>query len=181
MAITRLPESALRIAARRAYERGRRKGALARGAGALVLALPGYLAFGRTPLAAACLAGFVLIVVLGRLRGEEFERGVRAGVLAGLLPCLLPSLLRVFNRDLCDLLYIQGPWLCAFGGVVAGVILGWRSRGAVGIRFWGSALVTLALAATLGCLPAGALGFLGLLAGVVAGGAPALAASRASS
>ena len=180
MATSRLSERELRSAARRAYERGRWYGALARGAGALVLALPGYFACGRTPLATVCLGGFALVVALGRLRGEEYERGVRAGVLAGLLPCLLPSILRVVNRDLCDLLFTQGPWLCALGGIAAGAILGWRSRAAVGIPFWIGALVTLALAVTLGCLPAGAMGFLGLLAGMVAGGAPVLTARRAS-
>ncbi len=180
MAISEPSERALRRAALRAYETGRLKGALARGAGALALAAPGFLACGRTPLAAACLAGFALVVVLGRVRGEGYEEGVRAGVLAGLLPCLLPSVLRVVDRDLCDALFAQGPWLCALGGVAAGVILGLRYRAAAGASFWGSALVTLALAATLGCLPAGAMGFGGLVAGVVAGGLPALAARRAS-
>jgi len=179
VATSDFPEQALSLSARRAYERGRLKGALARGAGAFALAVPGFLACGRTPLAAACLAGFVLVVVLGRYRGEGYQEGVRAGVLAGILPCLLPTVLRLFDRDLCDLLFAQGPWLCAIGGVAAGVILGLRCRSAAGVPFWGSALVTLALAATLGCLPAGAMGFAGLLAGVIAGGLPALAARRA--
>ncbi len=178
-----LPESSgesLRTAARRAYELGRLKGALARGVGAFGLALPGFLACGRTPLAAACLAGFVLVVVMGRHRGEGFEDGVRAGFVAGLLPCLLPAILRAIDPDLCDLLFARGPWLCALGGIVAGVILGLRSRSSDGKPFWIGAAVTLTFAATLGCIPAGAMGFVGLLAGVVAGGLPVLAARRAS-
>ncbi len=173
-------ERSLRLAARRAYELGRLKGAVARGAGALVLALPTYLACGRTPLAAVCLAGLVLVVVVGRQRGEGLEEGVRAGLLAGLLPCLLPALLRVIDSDLCDSLFARGPWLCALGGIVAGVILGLRTRSGDGKPFWIGAVVTLMFAATLGCIPAGEMGFVGLLAGVVAGGLPALAARRAS-
>jgi hypothetical protein len=171
-------EQLLRDAARRAYERGRLQGAAGRGAGACLLALPGFLACGRTPAAAACLAGFVLAVTLGRWRGEGYEEGVRAGIVAGILPCLIPSALRLVDGDLCDLLLSHGPWLCALGGIAAGLVLGWRSRPSIGSPFWASAIVTLALAAALGCIPAGALGFAGLLAGVVAGGLPALALRR---
>jgi len=178
-----LPESSaesLRVAARRAYELGRLKGALTRGAGAFVLALPGFLACGRTPLAAACLAGFALVVGIGRQRGGGFEDGVRAGVVAGLLPCLLPAILRVIDPVLCDLFFARGPWFCALGGVVAGVVLGLRSRAGDGRPFWIGAVVTLAFAATLGCIPAGVMGFAGLLAGVVAGSLPTLVVRRAS-
>ncbi len=76
MAISEPSERALRRAALRAYETGRLKGALARGAGALALAAPGFLACGRTPLAAACLAGFPLCGVPGPLPGGGYgERG----------------------------------------------------------------------------------------------------------
>lgn len=179
MAISEALDRRMYVAARLAYERGRLSGALARGAGAFALALPGFFACGRTPLAAACLAGFALIVAAGRYRGEGFEDGVRAGGVAGLLPCLLPAVLRVLDPDLCDTLFARGPWLCALGGIAAGVILGLRSR-SVGWPFWGSAIATLGLAATLGCIPAGAMGFAGLLAGVVAGGVPTLVARRAA-
>jgi hypothetical protein len=165
------PGGDLRAAALRAYERGRFDGALARGAGALILALPAWLACGRTPIAAACLVAFAATVAAGRYIGREVERGVRAGVIAGILPCLFPALLRLFDR---------GPWLCAITGVAAGAILGIRSRAASGTAFWTAAILTLALAATLGCIPAGAMGFAGLAIGVVAGGMPALAARRIS-
>jgi hypothetical protein len=174
------PVEGLRIAARRAYERGRLRGALVRGAGAFALALPGFLACGRGPWAAACLTGFALVVVAARVRGGAVEDGMRAGVAAGILPCLLPAALRVLDPSWCDLLFARGPWLCAIGGVAAGVVLGVRSRTARRGAFWGSAAVTLALAATLGCLPAGAMGFAGLLSGVAAGGLPLLALRRAS-
>src|SRR5262249_27477922 len=112
VAISEISDRKLRLAARRAYERGRLKGAVARGAGALILAIPGYLVCGHSSLAMACLIGLGLVVALGRLRGEEYEDGVRAGFLAGILPCLLPAMLRLFDRDLCDLLFARGPWLC---------------------------------------------------------------------
>jgi len=168
-----------RAAARRAYEIGRLRGALLRGAGAFALALPGYFLAGRTPAAAACLAGFVLLVIAGRVHGRGLEEGVRAGVVAGILPCLLPAMLHVLNADLCRLLFDRGPWLCALTGVAAGIILGLRSRGARGGPFWTGALATLALAAALGCIAAGVMGFAGLVAGVVLGGLPALAFRRA--
>lgn len=180
MDISEKSELALRAAARRSYERGRLKGGLLRGAGALALAFPGFLVCGKTPAAAACLLGLAVAVVLGRIRGEAYEEGIRAGFLAGILPCMLPVMLRLYDRDLCDLLFARGPWLCILGGIAAGVILGLRSRASAGVPFWGSALITLSLAATLGCLPAGVMGFAGLLAGVVAGGVPVLAARRAA-
>jgi hypothetical protein len=74
----------------------------------------------------------------------------------------------------------RGAWICGIGGVAAGVVLGLRSRGAHGLRFWGSALAALVLAASIGCIPAGAIGFAGLAAGVLAGGAPILAFRRAA-
>lgn len=177
MVTSELSARDFRGAARRSYERGRLAGSLARGAGAFALALPGFFACGRTPLAAAFLAGFALVVAAGCFRGEGFEEGVRAGVVAGILPCLLPAVLRIVNPDLCDALFARGPWLCAAGGIAAGAILGGRAR--AGAPFWGSAAVTLAFAAALGCIPAGAMGFAGLLIGVVAGGLPALAVRRA--
>ncbi len=180
MAHSESREQSLRLAAMRAYEFGRLKGALVRGLGAAGLALPGFLVCGHTALAAGCLAGLVLVVVIGHLRGLGFESGVRVGLIAGLLPCLLPAFLRIIDADLCDTLFSRAPWFCALGGIAAGMILGWRSRPGDGAPFWAGAVVTLMLAAALGCLPAGVLGFAGLLAGVVAGGLPALAARRAS-
>lgn len=179
MATSELSRNDFRGAARRSYERGRLSGSLARGAGAFALALPGFFACGRTPLAAAFLVGFAVVVAAGRFRGKGFEEGMRAGVFAGILPCLLPAVLRVVSPDLCNALFARGPWLCAAGGIAAGAILGLRARSGAGAPFWGSAAVTLALAAALGCIPAGAMGFAGLLIGVVAGGLPALAVRRA--
>ncbi len=177
----------LYLAARRAYERGRRRSAFARGAGAALLAMPAFLACGTSAPAAACLAGLAVAVAVGRLRGGALEEGTRTGLVAGILPCFLPVVLRLLDPALCDLLFSRGPWLCAAVGVASGVMVGLRGTatggpggGASGPAYWSSAVVTLALAASLGCIPAGLAGFLGLAAGAVAGAAPLLVARRAA-
>jgi hypothetical protein len=90
----------------------------------------------------------------------------------------MPARPSLFDPDLCDTLFARGPWFCAATGIAAGVILGIRSREAAGAAFWTAAIPTLALAATLGCIPAGLMGFSGLVIGVLAGGLPAIAARR---
>jgi hypothetical protein len=171
----------LRIAARRAYERGRLQGALLRGGAAALLALPGLAVCQRTPFATACFAGFVLVVIAGHFRGESFGEGARAGALAGILPCLLPAAIGAMDPSACMLLMsTKGLWICAIGGGAAGVILGLGgARTPRGFPFWGPAVAALAFAAVIGCLPAGALGFAGLAAGLLAGGVPALALRKA--
>jgi hypothetical protein len=169
----------LRFAARRAYERGRWNGALWRGAVAAALALPSFTICNQTLWAAVCLAGFGAVVAAGRVRGEGYEEGSRAGACAGILPCLLPAAVRLFDPQLCILVSAQGPWLCGIGGAAAGVILGLRGLAARGLPFWSSALLAFGFAASLGCIPAGAIGFAGLALGVIAGGTPVLVSRRA--
>jgi hypothetical protein len=172
----------LEIAARRSYELGRLRGAVLRAGAVALLALPGVHVCNRTPLAVGCLAAFVLVVLAGHLRGEDFGEGSSSGALAGILPCVLPAAIGSWNRDACLLVMSSnGLWICGAGGLAAGVILGWRSRSARGWAFWGSALGALALGASIGCLPVGAIGFGGLALGVIAGGAPLLVARRAIS
>lgn len=181
MTISEISEINLRLAARRAYEVGRLEGALWRGAVAALLALPAFLTCGRTPLSAVCLGGFALVVVAGRIRGVAYEEGAHAGAVAGIAPCLLPALVSRLDPALCAAHVAGVPWPCALGGLIAGAILGLRGRTAAGLPFWATALAALGLAASLGCIPAGAMGFTGLLAGVIAGGAPALVVRRALS
>jgi hypothetical protein len=172
MAVFELTEPSLRIAARRAYERGRLEGGLWRGAAAAILAMPAFAVCNQTPWAGLCLAGLALVVAAGRLRGLSFEDGTRAGALAGVTSCLLPAAVRLLDPELCLLLSSRGPWLCAVGGVAAGVILAWRGWTARDLPFWAGALTALGFGAALGCIPAGILGFVGLAAGFVAGSAP---------
>ena len=91
MASSDVIETALRRAARRAYEIGRLEGALGRGAVAGLFALPGFLLCHRDPVAALCLAGFALVVAAGFFRGGGFAAGTLSGALAGIVPCLLPA------------------------------------------------------------------------------------------
>jgi hypothetical protein len=180
MASFEIAEDALRQAARRAYEIGRLQSALTRGAAAGLLALPGFLLCQRSSLAAICLGGFALVVAAAWVRGEGWAEGARAGAIAGIVPCLLPAAIAAAGGDYCAAAFAGIPWSCGLGGVAAGALLGLRHRTASGLPFWASAVVALGFAASLGCLPAGAMGFAGLAAGVLAGGAPALAARRAS-
>ena len=179
MASSETFDTAVRRAARRAYERGRAEGALMRGAVAAVLAMPGLFLCHPNPAAPLCLAGFALVVAAGRFRGGAYEEGTRAGALAGIAPCLLPAAIQAAGGNACAVAFAGIPWPCAVGGVAAGVILGFTSRMGRGLPFWASALVALGLGASLGCLPAGAAGFGALVLGVFAGGVPALAVRRA--
>jgi hypothetical protein len=179
MTTSEIAATNLRLAARRAYEIGRLEGALWRGALATLFALPAFLMCGRTPLAGLCLGGFALVVAAGRVRGLAYEEGTRAGAIAGVAPCLLPAAVSTIDPTLCSALVVGVPWPCALGGLVAGVILGLSGRKAGGLPFWVSALAALGFAASLGCIPAGAMGFSGLLLGVLAGGAPALVVRKA--
>ena len=179
MTLSEIADFNLRLSARRAYEIGRLEGALWRGAVAALFALPGFLVCNETPLAAFCLAGFALVVAAGRVRGGAWENGARAGAIAGVAPCLLPAAMRAADPALCAKLMTGIPWPCAVGGLAAGAILALRGRPSGGPPFWTSALAALGFAAAIGCIPAGAMGFAGLLIGVVAGGAPALVLRRA--
>jgi hypothetical protein len=182
MAASELVEIRLKDAARRAYEWGRLERALLRGAAVALLALPGILVCQRSPLAIACLAGLALVVAGGHLRGEAYAEGSRAGAFAGILPCLLPAAIGAMNPEACVLLMsARGLWICALGGASAGLILGWRGWHARGAAFWAPAIAAFGLAASIGCLPAGAVGFVGLAAGLVAGGTPVLVARRLTS
>lgn len=180
MAASDVFESRLKLSARRAYERGRLEGALVRGAAAALLATPGFLfCISYTPLAAVCLAGFGLVVAAGRVRGGIFEKGSRAGAAAGILPCLLPAGLRAIDPELCMMLFSNGLEICGIGGVAAGIILGLRGRLSAGLTFWAPALAAFGFAASLGCLPSGAVGFAGLGLGLLIGAAPTLVWRRA--
>lgn len=176
-------ETTLRASARRAYEIGRAEGALCRGALAALVAVPAYAMCGQTHpvLAGLCVGGLALVVFAGRIRGSAWEEGSRAGAFAGVAPCLLPAAIRYADPAFCAATVARIPWPCAVGGLAAGFVLGFRGPRAAGtaVPFWVSAGAALTFAAALGCLPVGALGFAGLLAGIVAGGAPALVLRRA--
>jgi hypothetical protein len=93
--------------------------------------------------------------------------------------------LRLFGSTVCAATTHGIPWSCLAGGLAAGVVLaaGEFVSPAHGERlpFWTAAFVSLACASAICCLPAGAIGFGALAAGMVAGGVPVLAVRRAIS
>ena len=83
------------------------------------------------------------------------------------------------DPSLCTLLSEHGPWICGIGGAAAGIVLGLRGRSTADLPFWSTALAALVLPASLGCIPAGTIGFVALAVGLIAGAVPALASRRA--
>ena len=175
----------LRRSARRAYESARAQSAVRRGTLAALLMVPGFSACGATTSAALCMAGLALAVAAGRFRGGAWERGSRAGAIAGVAPCLAPAVLRLFGSTVCAATSHGIPWPCLAGGLAAGAVLAAGKFVAPvhgeRVPFWTAAFVSLACASAICCLPAGAIGFGALAAGMVAGGVPVLAVRRATS
>jgi hypothetical protein len=157
--------------ARRAYEHGRLRWALARAAaaaGAASLALAGNPAPG-VPAACAVALGAVLAACLWR--GGAWARGARLGYLAGLAPCLLPAIFRAAH--LCDgghCFTLRG--VCLTAGIAAGLLLGAlgpRLQG--GFRTWAAAAAAALLAGAIGCAAMGFAGLAGMTLGLLAGAA----------
>ena len=176
----------LRARARRAYELGRLAAGL-RGAWPLLALLPlslllhGGNRVGLTLLAAA--GALVAAVVLG-WRGGAFARGVAVGWLAGLPPLLLPMLVMA-RLEACA--HCEDRWqhcllACAAGGLLAGVLVGWRAarQERAPERFaWSAALIAW-LTGLLGCTLIGALGAVGLVIGLAVATVPTLRWARAA-
>jgi hypothetical protein len=175
-------EENLTARARRAYERGRLRWALARAAVAVAVAAIG-LTGCPSPVAPAACAGALGVVVAACLwRGGGWARGARLGFLAGLAPCLLPAAARaghLCNASACLTL----PTVCLTAGVVAGLLLGWlgpRLPGHADRRFWIAAASAAFLAGATGCLAAGLAGLGGMALGLLAGAAAPVLAARAA-
>ncbi|HYL06781.1 MAG TPA: hypothetical protein VE075_12120, partial [Thermoanaerobaculia bacterium] len=110
--------------ARRAYERGRLRWALARGAAAAAVGAVALAGCPSPAAPAACAAGLGALVAGCLWRGGAWARGARLGFFAGLAPCLLPAAARathLCNGSMCFAL----PNVCLTAGVLAGLLLGW--------------------------------------------------------
>jgi hypothetical protein len=174
------PESRLEARARRAYETGRLGWAARRGVLLAPLVGVSFLCCGRPVPTLACGVLLVLVVVFCLWRGQEHGRGVAPGLLAGGIPLALPILTRA-SGHLCAaggcLLF---PSMCAIGGLLGGVALGLlapRPRDGQAIPFV-TACVVAGLAGALGCLLYGLVGLGVMIAGLLAGAAPALVLRR---
>lgn len=166
--------------ARRAYELGRVSQALRivpwvllPAAVALLCGRPVGLVFA---LCAALLALSVGLLVRGGMAGRSVLPGLAAGWAALLPPLLLRTAGHACFGDSC---MTFGLPVCALGGALSGVLLGKLvlSRGG-GAAFWIGAGLLAGLTGAMGCSIGGTFGILGMIAGVVAGSAPAMVLAR---
>jgi len=174
------PEVVLESRARRAYEMGRLRHA-AKLAPFVIAAGGAAIACGRPLLTTAVLLGLLLpLCVALSFAGGPAGRGVVPGLLAGAPALAAPLLISTVGHacfgDACMKLCLPA---CVVGGGIAGAVIArLAARSERDPRFLGAALAVMALTGALGCTISGAFGVLGMLAGVLAAGAPLLAAAR---
>lgn len=170
---------------RRAYERAHVLGGMR---GLAIAAALSVLAFGlhaATPLAIAVAA--VLAATLGTLgyRGGPWRRGAFAGVLAGVPPMIVPSIvMAIAQGGHCPECGTAATWECTLACLGTSALVG----GFVGFaaifdrtgptRFAIAAISTAALTGLLGCATMGLGGAVGVVTGLVAGGATGWAFAR---
>jgi hypothetical protein len=167
----------LKTRARRAYERGRLRRALLPGAAIPPVASLAFVQCAQPFPSIVCSVALAILVAAMLYRGQDWGRGARAGLAAGLAPFVLPSLVEALGSPaLCDLL----PWICAAGGVVAGLVLVSRRpvRTENPAAYWITAALVTLLAGTVGCWIAGVAGLAGMAAGLAVGAAPVLVGVR---
>ena len=175
------PENLLRERARRAYEMGRLGAALRNS----LLLLP------AVGIALVCCsnpgptlvtgAGLVLLVAFCQWRGQGYRRGVRPGLVAGFVPLLLPILAQATGHVCASGGCLFFPTVCGVGGVLGGITLGMmapRPRDGRAIPFVTACLIA-GLAGSVGCLLYGLVGLGVMIAGLLVGATPVLAARRA--
>lgn len=171
---------ALLARARRAYELGRVRAAL-RIAPLVFAAAAAALACGRPPFSTCALAGLLLTLALGlSIAGGAGGHAVMPGLVAGTVALACPVLLHtVGHACLGPSCMTLGIPACIAGGAGAGALIALRAAGEESSgRFLLSAVAVAGLMGALGCSLAGAAGVLGMLAGIVAAGAPVLLARR---
>lgn len=156
---------------RGAYERGRLRDAIV--AALPVLLLPA-LGIGLARGAIGAVVASVVLVLgfaILRWRGQSWSQGAVVGVVAGAVAAAAPFCIALDGSGCIGA--ECATWclpVCGSAGVVAGIIVGTRSRD---LRALASAAVIAAAAAALGCWPMG-LGMVGsaaaaILAGVLGG------------
>lgn len=169
---------------RRAYERDHLFGGL-RGlaiAGALCVVAFGLHA--ATPLALGMAA--VLAATLGALgwRGGALRRGAFAGVLAGIPPMIMSSIvMTLVHGGHCTDCGVVSTWECTLAclgtSALVGAAVGYQAMSDRSpSRFGAAAIATAALTGLLGCATLGFGGALGVVVGLVAGGATGWAFAR---
>jgi len=163
--------------ARRAYELGRLRAAL-RVAPVVAAGAAVALLCGRPVSLTVAVAAALLVLSVSLLHaGGSGGRGVWPGLLAGVAPLAMPLFMITAGHacfgDACMSLCLPA---CVLGGAVAGVAVArMAARYGGDWKFVGAALAVAALGGSMGCSIAGATGVVGMIAGFVAAGAPALA------
>jgi hypothetical protein len=174
------PVLTLEARARRAYELGRLRRASSL-APFILLGAAAAFACGRPLLLTTSLAGVLLPVCVGlAFAGGPAGRGVVPGLLAGAAALAMPLLVMTIGHacfgDACLSLCLPA---CVVGGAAAGAVIAkLAARHERDPRFLGSALAVAGLMGALGCTIAGTAGVAGMLAGVLAAGAPLLVTAR---
>lgn len=162
---------------RRAYEVAH-LAAAARGVAIAAVALAVALGLHRASSATWLVAGMLAaaLAVLG-WRGGALRRGAFSGVLAGLPPLVVPSVVFALSGGghctSCEPRSMLACTLACFGtGALVGILVGYHAiSDAVPRRYAVAAIATAALTGLLGCGTTGLGGALGIVIGVVAGGA----------
>ena len=166
----------VRANARRAYEGGRMRHALA--IAAPLLALVGLTAW-LQPRPTFVLVIGALLFVAGAVflwRGQQLGRGALAGVLAGLVPLSLGVCVRLYQALCHDGMFMPGcVAACAVGGIAAGAwIAHVAARRPANLVFVASAVGLALLTGALGCSCAGPVGVTGMLVGLLVPVAPVM-------
>ena len=126
-------------------------------------------------------AGLVLLVAFCQWRGQGYRRGVGPGLVAGFVPLLLPILAQGTEHVCASGGCLLFPTVCGVGGLLGGITLGMlapRPRDGRAIPFVTACLIA-GVAGSVGCLLYGLVGLGVMIAGLLAGATPVLAARRA--
>ena len=166
--------------ARRAYELGRLSQALRIVPWVLLPAAVALLCGRPVGLILALCGGALAVSIALLVRGGMAGRSVGPGLLAGWAALVPPLLLRTAGHacfgDSCMAL---GLPVCAASGALSGILIGRLVlRRGGGPAFWIGAATLAGLTGAMGCSIGGTFGILGMIAGAVAGSAPALVLAR---
>ncbi len=126
-------------------------------------------------------AGLILLVAFCQWRGQGYRRGVRPGLVAGFVPLLLPILAQATGHLCASGGCLLFPTVCGVGGLLGGITLGMmapRPRDGRAIPFVTACLIA-GLAGSVGCLLYGLVGLGVMIAGLLVGATPVVAARRA--
>ncbi len=163
--------ASLRARAKRAYEVGRFREALAFAVFVVPMVVLSLLVCRQPGLTGLGGSALLLLAIGFRWRGGAVGRAVMPGLLAGSVPLVLPVLLRSSGHccigGACWSICMLG---CVAGGVLAGVAVGVAAQAELERRwtFLSAATLIAGLSGLLGCAIVGAAGIAGMVISCVA-------------